>query len=758
APDGAASDRFGASVAIDADTIVTGAPYHDVGPNTDQGATYVFARSGENWNQRQKLTAQNGAANANFGASVAIDADTIVAGAPNHSESAGNNRGAAYVFAFEDAYWTQKAKLTAPDGAMFDAFGASVAIDAGTAVIGAWGADRGSGAAHVFARSGAKWSRLQRLVADDGAPSVFFGKSVAISGNTMMIGTPRISGGLHQSGLGAAYALVISGNLAQRQKFQIDAANIDPFAHSVAVSGDMAVVGMRRDTVGANTNQGSVYVFARGDGDWIMQQRLTAPDGGVGDFFGHSVAISANTLVVGAPYHNATRGAVYVFTRDGASWGPPLKLTANDGMVWSQFGRSLAIDADTLVIGSPGAERVQGSTYVFARSGVDWIQRQKLTASDGATSDEFGRSAAIDADMIALGAKDAAYLFARSNQNWVQWQKLTAEDGSVYDSFGYSVAISGDTVVVGAPTSDRGSAYVFARNPLPWIDPWSQRQKLTPLDGEPSNLFGISIAISGSIIVIGVMGDDIGQNRSQGSAYVFVRRLEWEQPQKLTVTDGATADLFGSSVALSGDTVMAMKSPLAFPTIDHRRPSALYVFRCNDCPKIEMDQITLPEAVVGDPYDQTFTANGGASPYEFSLSSGSLPPGLELLKSGLLSGYPLIAGAYNFTITATDSNHCPGSINYTLIVRSPCSAITIKTDLSEGAVGQPYSRKFGATGGTAPYSFKISKGAAPPGLKLSAEGEIYGVPTNAGAFKFTVTASDANGCAGSRDYTLTINK
>src|SRR5262249_16049890 len=157
--------------------------------------------------------------------------------------------------------------------------------------------ERFKGAAYVFARDGANWYQRQRLAGDDNAPAEFFGKSVAISGDTMMVGTPGADLGSNYD-QGSVYGFVISGDLAQRPKLTTGFGRMDFFGYSVAISGDTAALGARNDVVGG-IYPGSVYVFTRGDGGWSLQQKLTAPDGASGDNFGQSVAIYRNTLVVG---------------------------------------------------------------------------------------------------------------------------------------------------------------------------------------------------------------------------------------------------------------------------------------------------------------------------------------------------------------------------------------------------------------------------------------------------------------------------
>ena len=179
------------------------------------------------------------------------------------------------------------------------------------------------------------------------------------------------------------------------------------------------------------------------------------------------------------------------------------------------------------------------------------------------------------------------------------------------------------------------------------------------------------------------------------------------------------------------------------------------------CPVITVNPATLPNGVVGTPYSQTVSAVGGTGPYTFTVSSGALPNGLTLNAStGVIAGTPTAAGTFNFTITATDSNGCPGSRPYSITMAGPqgCPVITVNpATLPPGVIGTPYSQTVTATGGTPPYTFAVSSGALPPGLTLNATtGVISGTPTTAGQFNFTITATDATSCPGSRPYSIVI--
>ena len=323
AAEGATSDHFGYSVAISGDTAVVGAPFHDVGANVNQGAAYVFVRSGTSWSQQAQLTAADGAANDRFGWPVVISGDTVVVGAPFHDVGANADQGAAYVFVRSGATWSQQRQLTAVDGAADDVFGLSVAISGDTVVVSApyddVGADADQGSAYVFVRSGAIWIQQQQLTAVDGAADDYFGSSVAISGDTVVVGAPYDDVGANVN-QGSAYVFVRSGAVwgLQAHMAAADGATSDVFGSSLAISGDTVVVGAPYDDVGADADQGSAYVFVRSGAIWSQQQQLTAVDGAANDYFGYSVAISGDTVAVGAPYHdvgggNANQGSAYVF-------------------------------------------------------------------------------------------------------------------------------------------------------------------------------------------------------------------------------------------------------------------------------------------------------------------------------------------------------------------------------------------------------------------------------------------------------------
>jgi len=345
----------------------------------------------------------------------------------------------------------------------------------------------------------------------------------------------------------------------------------DNFGYSVAISGDTAVVGAHYEDTGA-TSAGSVYIFTRSGTTWTQQQKIQASDLQANDQFGISVSIDGDTAVVGAWYEDtggADAGSAYIFTRSGTTWTQQQKIQSSDIQAGDQCGYSVAISGDTVVVGAnredTGGSNA-GAAYVFTRSGSTWTQQQKIQASDLQTTDQFGMSVAIDGDTVVVaayaedtGGADAgsAYIFTRSGTTWTQQQKILSSDIEAYDYFGTSVSIDGDTVVVTAQSEDTGdinagAAYIFTRDGTTW----TQQQKIQASDAEGSDSFGASVSIDGDTIVVGAYGEDTG-GANAGAAYVFTRSgTTWTQQQKIVASDAEASDQFGSSVSISGDTVV----------------------------------------------------------------------------------------------------------------------------------------------------------------------------------------------------------
>src|SRR5262245_2799498 len=370
------------------------------------------ASAGPSCRQQQKLIASDSAAGDAFGVSVASSDDTALVGAYVDDHPGASNAGSAYVFIRSGSEWTQQAKLVAADAGADDLFGVSVAVWGDPALVGAINDDHEggtlAGSAYVFVRSGSVWTQQAKLIASDAAANDRFGTSVALSGDTAVIGAYLDD---HAGGIdaGSAYVFVRSGSVwtQQAKLMASDAAANDWFGHSSALSGDTAMVGAVQDDHASGTNAGSAYVFVRSGSEWTQQAKLIASDAAAFDFFGQSAALFGDTALVGAT-GSSTPGSVYVFVGGGSQWTQQTELIASDPDVNDQFGSRVALSEDTALVGAfhndhaGGADA--GSAYLFARSGTMWTQQSKLTASDAAPGDNFGFSVALAADTAVVGA------------------------------------------------------------------------------------------------------------------------------------------------------------------------------------------------------------------------------------------------------------------------------------------------------------------------------------------------------------------
>ena len=361
------------------------------------------------------------------------------------------------------------------------------------------------------------------------------------------------------------------------------ASRYSEFGVSVDVDGDTFVVGAHQENDGSDSgSNGSVYVYVRSYFAWSLQQKIVASDGAKDDHFGVSVALLGDTLVVGANQdddNGAQSGSVYIFVRSGTTWTQQQKIIANDGAMSDYFGSSLALTGDTLVVGAHRDDDkgiYSGSVYVYSsslNSASSWSFQQKLVP-DGKLSDHdhFGESIDLAGDILVVGAhgdddkglgSGSVYVFVRSGGTWEKKQKLVAEiDGADGDSFGYSVALSSETIVVGAHMDDdkgseSGSVYIFVRSDE---NTWTQQQKIVVDDGAWGDQFGITLALAGDKLAVGVpySDDEDGSSRLDvGTVYMYDRSgSTWTQSRKLIADTVSANAFFGSALALSGETLI----------------------------------------------------------------------------------------------------------------------------------------------------------------------------------------------------------
>ena len=410
----------------------------------------------------------------------------------------------------------------------------------------------------------------------------------------------------------------------------------------MAISGDTIVVGAGYADAGTGPNAGTAFVFVRSGTTWTQQAQLLPGDPAPHDNFGYAVAISGDTIVLGAPGHKAIAsvmgdGAVYVFVRSGTTWTEQALLKASHGQFADSLGYSVAVEGDTLVAGAPlnnhAFQSNSGAAYVFVRDGVTWSQQTKLFDSDGGVDDQLGSSVALSGNTVVAGApldtigsaplQGTASVFVRSGTSWSQQAKLISSDGLAFDRFGWGLAVRGDLVLIGASGDANvngpyaGSAYVFARAG----GLWSEKLKFLASDGAENDFFGIAVGIGGDTLLVTAQLDDNEGGVNTGSTY-FVR------------LDGDWTDLGFGLAGVAGVPALVGTGPLVGGTpgqlaLSNARPSAPCIeflsLAGNPAPFKGGTLVPLPPALMLG----LVTPASGAITQPFTWPSG-LPSGLSL--------------------------------------------------------------------------------------------------------------------------------
>ena len=395
-----------------------------IAPGTDDELPFVS----KDWEQAYKTLTSGQPASGQRDYTVAVHDNYAVVGA-RLDETEGVYGGAAYVFHFDGNEWTEEFRLVPSDLENSDYFGSSVAIYDQTIIIGSHGDNEGgflSGAAYVFDRNNDGWQQSAKLVSTHADPYDEFGKSVSVWANRVVVGA-------HQEGPDQEYT-------------------------------------------------GAVHVFELENDDWVNTATFQPKDIARGDRFGSSVDIHGDYIAVGAIYGNefaSQKGAAYIFHHDGTDWVEQAKLNGSTTGRDDKFGTSIAIDGGRVVVGSQLTNRM-GAAYVFDRTGSVWTETAVLHSSDQASYDQFGYSVDVLDDRAIVGAiqqsaqgdkTGAAYIFRKTDQGWVEEQRLNADDQQTRHYLGWGVALSKSFALVSARpnfsnTDPAGAAYFYRSSPI----------------------------------------------------------------------------------------------------------------------------------------------------------------------------------------------------------------------------------------------------------------------------------------------------
>jgi FG-GAP repeat len=367
---------------------------------------------------------------------------------------------------------------------------------------------------------------LQHLVAADKPAFDALGLNAALDGGRAVFGVE--SDGQFAPAGGAAYVFDFDGSQWDSgiKLHAADATFAQLFGSAVDVSGDRVVVGALQDATQGGA-AGAVYVFEKTASGWQQVAKLTGSDGSPGDNLGTSVAIDGDTIVAGAPNEDLpflNAGAAYVFERQGSTWTQVAKLTGADITLGAGFGGAVAIDGERLVVGAvsaPSGLQGQGAAYVFERLDGTWTQTAKLVPGDAFGNKQFGGSVALDGELVVVGQPQdttplpqsgSAYVFAHSSGGWTQQAKLLPDPPNEYGIFGTSVAVVDGPeprILVGEPDDISGGEAFGAVALFEWLPGWVQTARLGAPNPSTADRYGRSVAMSGGLGVIGMPGDDV---------------------------------------------------------------------------------------------------------------------------------------------------------------------------------------------------------------------------------------------------------
>jgi len=364
--------------------------------------------------------------------------------------------------------------------------------------------------------------------------------------------------------------------------------------------------------------------FTAGQGP-VEEFRLAAGDPTDAAEFGRSVAMDGNLVAVGAGGADAdsvsTAGAVYLFKRQGQGYVPEAKLVAPDATEGAEFGRAVAIQGDTVIVGARFAQvgdlSKAGAVYVFKKHQGSWRFVDKITSPEPADEDNFGRALAVQGNLLVVTARKenlnaadvgAAYVFTRRNGEWTNTAKITASDPAPGAYFGQSVAVRGGLILVGARNADpdgAGAAYLFRGS----SGGWEEIAKITPPDGKTDDHFGFTVEMAGNMIVVGARRADLPGANDAGAAYVFsLHGNSVDLVTRLTAGDAMAGDQLGQAIAVAGD-VIAVGANRA-DTEEGADTGAIYLFRRAGNRWTEVEKVTASDGMAGDEFGYSLSAFG----------------------------------------------------------------------------------------------------------------------------------------------------
>jgi hypothetical protein len=593
APDAQSDDRFAHSVAIDNNTIVVGARNGE--------ATYVFTLSDGQWMLQQKLIQDE--SQGQFGIAVAISGNVLVVGAKTAIDmNDGIAKGAAYVFENQEGNWQQRCHLLPLNGENGEEFGTSVSIDGQLIMVGAHNTDKNgvdSGSVSLYQFKDGQCDPIEKqLIAADTNTNDSFGKSVSLSGNTLLVGAPYTGENNENEQIGSAYFFQYTSKtheIIESQKLTADETSAsDRSGQAVSIYDGVAAVGVPQKADNGSES-GSVYIYHYSQGNWSQHVKLVPDDIGEDNLFGLSVSLGKDVLAVGAPLKNSMDGSIYIFQRSNNIWELKQQFL---GSQTSLFGTATAISGNTLLIGAPfkmySSSIVSpiGAVYISEYSNGQWTTPTLLET--GELTSGFGASVAIDGDTLVIGAPyppipyqvpdilaaflpaeriGKVYVAERVGGSWSL--SATLSEGVEGGSFGTSVAINGNTLaVLAASTPNSAMVYLYERpdGDSPWslVNKFKAGETVATSSNLREILKGVTLSLDKDTLVVGAPHNNQKGIKS-GAVYLFKRRKNgwvqeqvWQQTttnttitsQEMISENTHAGDQFGFAAALYDNTLL----------------------------------------------------------------------------------------------------------------------------------------------------------------------------------------------------------
>ncbi|MDJ0657759.1 MAG: hypothetical protein QNJ40_26605 [Xanthomonadales bacterium] len=584
----------GSDVAIDGDFAVVGAEALDVG-----GRAFVFRYSGGEWVQDGSLAPSDGNDGDRFGSAVGISGAYVLVGAPSDDDF-GQNAGSVYIFERASSGWREIGKLTPAQSTAEQSFGWAIDFEGDRALIGAnsIGSDTLPGAAYVFDLQDGQWLET-KIVPDDSQPKNLFGTSVALDGGTAVIGAPR-----YDVATGFAYIFEYAdGHWSQSTRLEPADTQAAFFGGAVAIDGGHLIVGADQTDGGAHST-GAIYIFSKSTGYWQQTQQIASPVQEANTSFGQSIDLQGNHLAVGGRSYEGDPPAVFLFEYDGNAWhehstfpmasaGSGLNKVAlmdarllagvnpsnenhtgvvayqHDGAAWSmassfvlgdpnssrssRFGQTIALDGTRALVNAFAAREV----YEFRNDGQRWVMEELISS----TTPRFGFGIGISQDRALISGDSGTEtpgvtFYERTSEGWVERQLLKDPSGrhAFEWYFGDSISMTHDLAIIGSSGWNRisGAAYLYQFD----TGAWQQLQRIQASDASDGDRFGESVKLNGTRAVIGAPGNSNAEFRA-GAAYLFeFDGSSWVQVQRFQASDPEPYAAFGQSVSMYSDTVV----------------------------------------------------------------------------------------------------------------------------------------------------------------------------------------------------------